>query len=107
MFGDNWNVLLAPFNTGYQNLRDHLNAANLEISEENMGSFKTPFLCKNEKFSFSVMDPEEFTAVILPQNFKEGELLLTPVEYKQIFNLWNSIFKKMQEKIADKKLTSD
>lgn len=48
------------------------------------------------------MDPEEFQAVVLPMNFKDGELILTPLEYKQVINIRNTIFKKIQEKIAAK-----
>jgi len=53
------------------------------------------------------MDPEEFTMLILPTSFGEAEYLITPVEYKQIFNLRNAMFKKIQEKISLQKLTSD
>jgi len=28
------------------------------------------------------MDPEEFTAAVLPAGFVESDLILTPVEYK-------------------------
>ena len=41
------------------------------------------------------MDPEEFSAAVLPMSFKEGELLLTPIEYKQVISIRNTIFKKI------------
>jgi len=100
LFGDNRGVILAPFNVGYTGLKAHLETCELEISEENIKNFTLPVQSKIDKHAFAIMDPEEFTSAILPISFKESELILTPVEYKQIINLRNSIFKKVQDKIG-------
>lgn len=41
------------------------------------------------------MEVEEFTALELPLTFKEAEFVLTPIEYKQMFSIWNALFKKI------------
>lgn len=42
IFGDNRNVIMAPFNTGYTSLQNHVESAGLSISENCKKNFKTP-----------------------------------------------------------------
>jgi hypothetical protein len=91
---------MGPHNVGYSSLISHLEAVSIQPDHTKVKNFAMPLQSKPDSHAFTVMSPEEFEVIHLPEIFAEGMLLLTPQDYLDSVSEKAGVFKELQERIA-------
>ena len=105
--GDNRNLVLGPNNSNAPDLKSHLKAANIPISNEHLDSFDR-VLFKSETNCYERMKPADYDLLVLPPRQEEEHgnssqnkpIVLAPETYLKELEERNKYYSDLKGKIA-------
>eukprot|EP00347_Sterkiella_histriomuscorum_P018435 403345520 len=121
IYGDSRNLTMAPHNTSYFEMMNHLRAADIgfvspgqQVSNsikqtvmENIHNFSKPIVMSGLGQCYILMQPVDFMKLSLPKKFTDHPLFLCPQEYQDVLQIRLEHFKEIQSKIKGAQLTQE
>lgn len=102
LFGDNRGLKLGPHNVTYNDLFTHIKESKLIITQSGIKNFMNPISLTNMKEQFTIVQPEDFTNIVVPFEAKDKfGFKLTPKNYVEVIENRYKNYLKIQQIIKD------